>query len=1020
MNVLSIFNLPFSSLLLNYGSTPVLRAVCTDAAGNIWSCQERRGLIFFGGGRQPLLYTHVPSLSGLSPLLDISCLVPCSEEKGSVWVMPEFDSRIYVMRAEGGEPRILHTYDLGTDNFARAVHEDENHTLWIATTMGLVVKQSGGALQSIVGTIPTDGCSITTDDDGRLWIACQWTGLYAYDVSRRGKKVQLQETLHLTHENSKLSTDHIASIAYDSRRHLLWIATAEGGIFTYDYEKRKLKDYTCNFVSYINTRLQNIVVDRFGMVWVMTNRSLLRFQPNGNIVTTFTTEDDIDVKQYKHNAIYYDGINSLYVGGYGGLSKIDIRHATYNLNRQNAPLVSNVKVNAESVLYGKTDHCNLNQADRTITLASNSTNIEIDFTTCDYAHPKKIIYGYQLKGVDKEVIYTTTLHHYAFYNRLPKGSYKLVVIAYDANGNRLSRETIYTVHRLPAFYETWWAYCVYFLIAAALVFFAFRRYRLRQLQKLQAARKQMEYEKEEEMTKTKLQYFTNVSHDFLTPITIISCIIDDILITTPDHDGSSHNLIGQLDRIKVNLRRLKRLIQQVLDFRKIESGKMSLEVKQCDLVQFIRNVYNDYFEPLVKQKEGLHFVFDTMFQELPAYVDEDKLDRIIINLLSNAYKYTDRGEIRITLRQVDINNRHWAIIRVSDTGTGIRAKDMPHIFDRFFTSEHHAKESNGIGLSLVRELVALHHGSIDVESEEGKGTAFTLRLPIDRQSYSGEELRMSQEIKQVDDCEVNLPDTAVKESDGGVSGGRMLIVEDNTELLNLMRKIFSRYHNVFTATNGEEGLDAVRNTPPDIIISDVMMPVMDGLQMCRRLKQDPETSHIPIILLTARSNPEDRIACYNAGADGYITKPFELSVLKARIDNFLRDKNLQQKEQAHAEEFRVDSLKVSDIDKQFMQKVIDFVEAHIGEEKLDVNFMAEALFMSNSTLYRKIKGITGLSPVAFIRNVRLKYAYRKLVTTDLSITSIAFDCGFSTPSYFSTCFKAEFGITPAQARMKNQ
>ncbi len=1013
MNVLSIFNFPFSSLGLNYGDKPVLRAVCVDADGNIWSSQMRRGLIYLARGRQPVLFSAIPSLAKLKSLVDLSIIAP---SPAGVWVMPEYDSHIYLLSAKDGKPKVEASFDLGADNFARATHEDSQHTLWIATTMGVVAIPQGQKPQALTGNLPTDVRSLTTDSQGQLWLASQWSGLYAYNVDWQGGHVQLSQTVHLTHDSSSLPTDHITSITADRKRNLLWIATAEGGVFTYDWKTGRLADYSSYFTSYIGTRLLNIAVDRYGMVWLNTNRSLLRFQPNDHTVTELNHADDIAVMQYMPNAFYYDGQNSLYVGGYGGLTRIDIRHATYKSGLKNAPIVSDVKVNAESVLNGAQAGGSIDQQRRLIVLDSHASNIEIDFTTCDYAHPRKIIYGYQLEGVDQEMRQTTTTRHYAFYNHLPSGTFKLVVKALDANGNLIGQTTVYKLRRQPAFYETWWARLLYVAVAVAIIFGIFYRYRRRQLMKLRMAKLEMEYEKEEELTKTKLQYFTNISHDFLTPITIISCIIDDIFITTPEKDSQSRNLISQLDRIKVNLRRLKRLIQQVLDFRKIESGKMSLEVQKGDMVQFIRDIYNDYFEPLLRKKD-ISFVFDTLMQQMPAYFDPDKLERILINLLSNAYKYTDKGEIRIQLRQVDINSRHYAVISVSDTGTGISPKNLPHIFERFFTSEHHVKESNGIGLALVHDLVQLHHGTIKAESVEGQGSTFTLQLPIDKQSYNEQELHLSKEISQVSDIELDTPSTIIKETDGGVSGGKMLIVEDNAELLSLMGKIFSRYHHVSTATNGAEALEAVAADQPDIIISDVMMPVMDGLEMCRQLKQNPDTSHIPIILLTARTNPEDRIECYNAGADGYITKPFELSVLKARIDNFLRDKNLQQTTQAKEEEYNVEKLKLSDMDKHVMQKAIDLIESHIGEEQLDVNFLADKLCMSNSTLYRKIKGITGLSPVAFIRNVRLKYAYRQIANTDKSITDIAYDCGFSTRSYFSTCFKTEFGISPQQVRM---
>lgn len=417
---------------------------------------------------------------------------------------------------------------------------------------------------------------------------------------------------------------------------------------------------------------------------------------------------------------------------------------------------------------------------------------------------------------------------------------------------------------------------------------------------------------------------------------------------------------------------------------------------------------------------AFHFVCE--LTSLKAWFDGDKLEKILSNLLSNAIKYTDKGSITVSLkRDGDV-----AVVEVKDTGKGIDAKDLPHIFNRFYTVNEQRSDSNGIGLSLVKELVELHHASISVNSEVGVGSVFTLVVPINREHYADSELK---EYKtEAERLELQLPqeNLNVELDTTQADDKKMLIVEDNEELRNLMVRIFSRYHQVVYAADGVEGLQKANEENPDLIISDVMMPRMDGLEMCRKLKGDINTSHIPLILLTARNTSDDCVECYEAGADGYIAKPFELKVLKAHIDNYLKQKHEHQQAFQHespvAKEGKItqndgmESLEMSPIDKKLLDKAIAQIEEHLGDDSFDIDTFASAMCMSKSSLYRKVKAITGLSPVEFVRNIRLKRAYKMLLEGDKSITEVAYDCGFTTPRYFSTCFKTEFGISPTEVR----
>ena len=571
--------------------------------------------------------------------------------------------------------------------------------------------------------------------------------------------------------------------------------------------------------------------------------------------------------------------------------------------------------------------------------------------------------------------------------------------------------------KAPAFYETWWAYTAYvvFVLLAGYSFYYRTKRRMQLRHELRIV--QIEKEKSEELVQAKLRYFTNISHDLLTPLTIVTCLIDDAEITYK-------NKIPQFEMIRANVNRLKRLLQQILDFRKVESGNMKLKVTSGDIVSLIYNVCNSNFMPLI-QKKKLTISFESSEDTIQAYFDVDKIDKVVFNLLSNACKYTEEGgEIKIALSTHSQNGHTYLSIIVSDTGKGIAPEDLDKIFTRFYTNQHWvSSETNGIGLSLTKDLLEIHHGTISVESEIEKGTSFTVIIPIDKESYAESEINIesSQELRKEGRTDIVDVDMEAWEQHEGenvettVNDIHLLLVEDNEELLYLMERILSRRYHVMMAKNGVEALELMKDNEVDIIVSDVMMPEMDGLELCRTIKGNLETSHIPIILLTAKNTAEDRIECYNAGANAYISKPFELKVLEARLDNFLMDKRTKQEEfRTDIEDINFNLLDATDIDKEFLEKVIEVIQENLSSSTFDVIQLADALAMSKSSLYRKTKAIIGLSPVEFIRNVRLKQGVKMLRNKSISVSEVAYTCGFSNPKYFSTCFKEEFGVTPKE------
>ena len=699
---------------------------------------------------------------------------------------------------------------------------------------------------------------------------------------------------------------------------------------------------------------------------------------------------------------------------YGGNKGISVftpyEHLSDNPRRIRT-MVADVKIDGVSSLLEK-DNQRFNLRSQTISFDAGDKNIEIDFSSLNYAFPDKIKYAYKMEGVDDDWVYVRGDRQFAFYNQLPKGKRTFYLKTTDTNGLWSNYIAEIQVSKEPAFYETWWAYMFYVVLVILSLYLFYRRMKRRLQLRHELKIAQIDREKSEELVQTKLRYFTNISHDLLTPLTIITCLIDDAEMT----NGSR---ISQLSMIRSNVNKLRRLLQQILDFRKVESGNMKLSVSKSDIVSFIDDVCKVNFAPLIRKKSQT-FTFSTEDKHLIAYFDRDKIDKIVSNLLSNACKYTSEGgEIKLIMKSYQNAEHTHLRIQVVDTGEGIAPDDLENIFERFYTANKgDESESNGIGLSLTKDLVELHHGTIEVESELTKGSTFTVDFPIDKDSYQENELITGE--TSVNDKKAamifeheDLDESGVVE-DAQTNDNHLLLVEDNEELLYLMEKILSRQYHVLVAKNGLEALDIIKDNEIDIIISDVMMPEMDGLELCRNIKSNLETSHIPVILLTAKNTAEDRIECYNAGADGYISKPFELKILEARINNFIIHKKSKQEEFCTNVEVDIDSLETSSIDKDFLDKVVSVIKSNMAEGDFGVVQLADALAVSKSSLYRKMKIATGLSPIEFIRNIRLKHGSQLLKNKSMSIAEVAYECGFSNPKYFATCFKEDFGVTPKE------
>ena len=520
------------------------------------------------------------------------------------------------------------------------------------------------------------------------------------------------------------------------------------------------------------------------------------------------------------------------------------------------------------------------------------------------------------------------------------------------------------------------------------------------------------------MERTQLNaIFTNITHELLTPLTVISASVDKL------RDGKPENG-HDYDLMQLNIQRMVRLLQQMLETSKSEAGQLKLLVTQGDVMRYIRETA-ECLEPLIIKRK-MKFTITCQPESMMGWIDTDKLDKIIYNLLSNAAKYSaENGEVSIKAT-TNYTYDHIRII-VSDTGEGIPPDKMKHLFERFYIGDYREQRTigTGVGLALTHDLVYLHQGTIDCQSELGKGTTFTVTLPIYKEAFKPEQIDEQHKIdfnipkNAIVDFKSVVPDinAHIDDDTNDEDSYKVLIVEDNLELLMLMQQLLKSYYRVYIAPNGAEALKIVQDKEIDLIVSDVMMPEMDGYELTRTLKGDANFNHLPIILLTAKKLAEDETEGLKAGADDFLTKPFRLKDLKLRIDNIIENRKRMQAEfsQESVEDTRQKVAKPLTPDEIFLNRVLDFVHQHLADEDYDRDALAADIGASASTLYNKLRAITGMNVSAFIRDVRMKEARRMAEENpNLRVSDLAYNVGFHDPRYFSTCFKKQFGIQPKE------
>lgn len=760
--------------------------------------------------------------------------------------------------------------------------------------------------------------------------------------------------------------------------------------------------------------VSEMVLDTNGDLWFnMNNNSIAKFNPTTQKVNIYYVDSGYRLDVFSYSGFYNFNNSQIYLGSKNGViyfSPYTIKENTLSptpfiteFKVQNKDVYSGVEIN-DQIFLPK----NLN-FDKNIELNYDNRNFSIQFSSPSFSNERLNKFEYMLVGFDKDWISTNSNSRTIQYTNLYPNDYVFKMRSINSNGY-VSDEVSYKIEISPPFWLTYKAFFLLLVVLSLIYYMVRSTIKSRILLRQELLTEKLKQERNEKLNNEKLRFFTNISHELRTPLTLILGPAEQ-LINASQKAGDNYQQ-AKAKLIYKNAKRLLNLVNQILDFRKAQAGTLKLKVSKTDILLHSKNVF-ETFKGLAKDKD-LSFNFISENNSIEGWIDNDKYDKILYNLLSNAIKFTNKQgnvDVFISLKDGDDN---LLILEVSDNGIGIPFASQKNIFKRFYqtTSSKENNTGSGIGLSLVKSLVELHKGEISFKSSPGEGTIFTVEIPIAREYYTNEEVFefsasvIEPELLTIKPEKKVLQTTHLKQ--------KILVVEDNAELRNYLVDYLSDYYKVYEAENGEEGINICRRIKPVLCVADVMMPVMDGLQFCEELKKDEFTSHIPIILLTALSENEDKVKGYGAGADGYLVKPFDPNLLRTRIVNIINSRVELKTKFSGEIESEISLLTHSPVDEVFMDKVTLIINENIAKTDLTTTFLCNDLGMSSSNLYRKIKELTDLAPNEFIRTIRLKKAAQLLKTKKHNVTEVTYLIGFNDPLYFSRCFKKQFGFPPSK------
>lgn len=959
-----------------------IKSLCKDKQGGIWIGTFRNGLWYKAPGSENFkLFEHGPDdgyhISG-----------------SSVYSLCAVDSGIWIGTFRAG----LNFYSYKSKLIRQCFHDRNDGLNWSAITPH----------------------SLFADSKSNLWIGTRYGAIYKLHIP--SGQVSVKETQAYKEKDESNIIYHF----WEHNSGEIWIGTNNNGIFIYNPETNDYRPFDANGL--LNGKsIYSISEDKNKHIWITSNYGLIYYNEENNSIRHFLHSDGIQSNLFYPNSVAQDSKGNMYFGGPNGITRIHPDNIKMNVRKPFTIINKITTKDNHSTFPGYSKSKEIEE----ITFQPGENTLRFSFAADNYFMPEKNRYKYRLINYYDDWIDIENEGSVLFAGLAP-GEYIFEVKACNNDGIWNDTPTQLSFKIKKYWYNSNLAFLVYLTMFATFLFFITRFY-FKQIELKRAVLlEKQQRENEEQMHEMKLKFFTNISHEFRTPLTLISWPVKRLLNAT----NLSNEQREELEIANRNSNRLLQLINQIIDLRKLEKEKSKLNISRIDIIEFIKDMQKD-FSLDAKQRE-IEFILNSSCTNLVIEADKEKLDSILYNLLSNAYKYVPvKGQIKITIgkkisntsklyaNQLSYGEIHvddFIAIAIEDNGSGIDNEDLLKIFTRFEQGKQSNKKDmketygGGIGLSMCKDYTLLHHGKIIAQSTSGSGSCFTIILPT-KQKAQKILFESHEEVKNLNTNEpLNLSPIA---RDINNKSKHILVVEDNKDFSQFITRYLSEFYHVESAINGKEGLEVLKKHNIDLIVSDVMMPQMDGYEFCSIVKTQIETSHIPVILLTALSSSENLIAGLDKGADAYLTKPFDEEALLKQIQNILEQRRRIQ-ENFSKQFVGQNTVDAGSLDSFFLNKVREVIEQNLSDENFNMETLAEQLMISRSKLHRKIKSLSGVTTSEFVNLVRLKKAIQLIKEKDYRFNEVAFEVGFSSHSYFNRCFKKVYGVTPKEYFMKDK
>ncbi len=973
-------------------------------------------------------------LPGNATGIDVAALFKASD--GTLWVGTQNHGLLTLRGETLSLPPGLSGQKHLENPMVELILEDRYHTIWVATyNLGLLrFSREGKLLQHVHrgnSPLPTNQFSFLLYDPTKdiLWASTRDVGVLKLKITPDSLTFLKQFSYDPKNSNS-LSVNYAWPLLKD-RRGTLWIGTIGGGLnkLTTDAQGREVVQRCTRWLPHTN--VESLLEDEQGQLW-LGGVGLVRVNPVNRQWVHYDVADGLQSNSFKVRAACRAADGTFYFGGINGITYFQPRQIQPNpypplvrltgLRLDNKPVAVGETIHGRVVLPKPLDHT------ERLTIEAVENDFSVEFVGLNYANPQKHTYAYRLLGYNDTWVYPAPGQRTASFANLPAGDYTLLVKAGNGEGRWSTQPATLRVTVRSPWWKTGWAYLLYGVVVVGALGLSRRITLAQQTLKNTLALEKFRAEKEKEMTEVKLRFFTNVSHELRTPLTLILGPMEELAT----HTGPLPGLRDKVTLMHTQTRKLLDLVNQLMDFRKVESGQMALRASRGDVVRFLTEIFLIF--KLKAEEAGLDYAMDAPAEAVFLYFDRSKLEITLTNLLSNAFKYTPRGgKIRVSAAVVGTPDTpalfeegklldNYLSITVQDWGMGMEADEVDKIFNLYYQASQTETlriTGTGIGLSLVRQFVEAHAGEVTVQSAVGTGTTFTLRLPFGHAHLAPTDIREETPAPEV----LHFATTGLSEVDAALltdfpttrtDSLRLLLVEDNEEVRQYLQQLFEATFEVFTAVDGLEGWGKTLSLLPDLVVSDVMMPRSDGLELCQKIKTHPKTMHIPVMLLTARVAAVYELEGLETGADEYMAKPFNPKILYAKVAALLQNRF---KLKAYHQRERIlepTETAIPNADKLFLEKAMQIVEAHLPDPDFSVQVLVQEVGVSQSVFYRRIKSITGQSVVEFIRDVRMKRAAQLLASTPMRISEIAYQVGIEDLTYFRKTFQKRYNRSPSE------